>query len=389
LLVAAAANTAAGHHHPHHHRTPLLQEIGNVRKSDAKKLYSSANDLVDSPVHTCGDVSTPTDGVSIGNNSVENIDDYNDEEDNSSSSSFVVGCVRKTKRRERSKSKDSASYVVSNNNNNHSNNNNNNSGSNKRRDSSESRLTSLADFFRSPSGSRKSSLNNERKNSNNVTIKINDSDGLESSPENSVAHKSRVSKSPLRVFSKVKAWGSRDALDDKSNNVKVEYTMLQDNVTLPRFERQQLTTPSFLTANSREGIDFENLESELCNLESEQANDDGNLTTRSRINDLKLLQELDFTKDNERCNHFSDNEADYGSDDDTEDLIDDDGRVRNDDDPIQTPRTNESMRIIESIENTEGANNHQTMIGSFVKPNKMHVTKKFFRKNCSGIIKKS
>ncbi|XP_011504937.1 PREDICTED: mitogen-activated protein kinase kinase kinase 10 isoform X2 [Ceratosolen solmsi marchali] len=389
LLVAAAANTAAGHHHPHHHRTPLLQEIGNVRKSDAKKLYSSANDLVDSPTHTCGDVSTPTDGVSVGNDSVDNIDDYNDEEDDSSSSSFVVGCVRKTKRRERSKSKDSASYVVSNNNNNHSNNNNNNnSGSNKRRDSSESRLTSLADFFRSPSGSRKSSLNNERKNSNNVTIKINDSDGLESSPENSIAHKSRVSKSPLRVFSKVKAWGSRDALDDKITNVKVEYTMLQDSVTLPRFERQQLTTPSFLTANSREGIDFENLESELCNLESEQANDDSNLTMRSRINDLKLLQELDFTKGSERCNNFSDNEVGYGSDDDTEDLIEDDDRIRNDDDTVQTSRTNENTRIIETMRGSESAKNHQMMMSSFAKP-KIHVTKKFFRKNCSGTIKKN
>lgn len=168
--------------------------------------------------------------------------------------------VKKKKSRERSKSKES-----------------------KRRDSSESRLASLADFFRSPSGSRKSSLNSprstERKNS--VTIKINDTDGLESSPENSVGkksqHKSRMSKSPLRVFNKMKAWGSRDALDDKAAAVKVEYSVLDNTISIPRFSRrdsdQNSTMPKFLTANSREGIDFESLESELCNFDSEHSND--------------------------------------------------------------------------------------------------------------------
>ncbi|OXU27277.1 hypothetical protein TSAR_000345 [Trichomalopsis sarcophagae] len=361
------------------HCTPLLQEIGNVRKSDARKLYSSANDLVDAPATAPGSVD-------------RHVDDYcsrDDEEDDSSSSSFVVGCVRKTKRRERSKSKDS-SYVVS-----------NSSASGKRRDSSESRLTSLADFFRSPSGSRKSSLNNERKNSANVTIKINDSDGLESSPENSVAHKSRLSKSPLRVFSRVKAWGSRDALDDKSGgsagSVKVEYSVLQDSVSLPRFDKQQTTTsstPSFLAANSREGIDFENLESELCNLESEQSNDDSSSTSlRSRIN-LKLLQELDFhNKASEGCNNssnFSDNEPGFGSDDDTEDLIEDnDSSARNGTNGTRITRSVDDTRIIGSKPTTDGTNNHNlTTICSFAKP-KIHVAKKFFRKNCSGTAKKN
>ncbi|XP_078046127.1 mitogen-activated protein kinase kinase kinase 10 isoform X5 [Augochlora pura] len=174
----------------------------------------------------------------------------------------LVGTAKrvKKKKRDRSKSKES-----------------------KRRDSSESRLTALADFFRSPSGSRKSSLNSprsaERKNS--VTIKINDADGLESSPENSVGkksqHKSRMSKSPLRVFNKMKAWGSRDALDDKSTAVKVEYNVLDNAIFIPQLSRrdsdQSSAIPKFLAANSREGIDFESLESELCNFDSEHSND--------------------------------------------------------------------------------------------------------------------
>lgn len=174
----------------------------------------------------------------------------------------LVGTAKrvKKKKRERSKSKES-----------------------KRRDSSESRLAAFADFFRSPSGSRKSSLNSprsaERKNS--VTIKINDTDGLESSPENSISkksqHKSRMSKSPLRVFNKMKAWGSRDALDDKAAAVKVEYSVLDNAISIPQFSRrdsdQNSAVPKFLTANSREGIDFESLESELCNFDSEHSND--------------------------------------------------------------------------------------------------------------------
>lgn len=176
--------------------------------------------------------------------------------------SSLVGTAKrvKKKKRERSKSKES-----------------------KRRDSSESRLAAFADFFRSPSGSRKSSLNSphstERKNS--VTIKINDTDGLESSPENSIGkkfhHKSRISKSPLRVFNKMKAWGSRDALDDKTAVVKVEYSALDNTISIPQFNRrdsdQSSAIPKFLTANSREGIDFESLESELCNFDSEHSND--------------------------------------------------------------------------------------------------------------------
>jgi len=185
--------------------------------------------------------------------------------------STLVGTAKrvKSKKRDRSKSKES-----------------------KRRDSSESRLASLADFFRSPSGSRKSSLNSprsgERKNS--VTIKINDYDGLESSPENSIGgktqqsqHKSRLSKSPLRVLNKMKTWGSRDALDDKTAMVKVEYSVLENVISIPQLSHRDsseqilanvsVSVPRFLAANSREGIDFESLESELCNFDSEHSND--------------------------------------------------------------------------------------------------------------------
>ncbi|XP_076290491.1 mitogen-activated protein kinase kinase kinase 10 isoform X6 [Lasioglossum baleicum] len=192
----------------------------------------------------------------------------------------LVGTAKrvKKKKRDRSKSKES-----------------------KRRDSSESRLTALADFFRSPSGSRKSSLNSprsaERKNS--VTIKINDADGLESSPENSVGkksqHKSRMSKSPLRVFNKMKAWGSRDALDDKSTAVKVEYNVLDNAIFIPQLNRrdsdQSSAIPKFLTANSREGIDFESLESELCNFDSEHSND-----SSVSKNSLSLFNESKFKR---------------------------------------------------------------------------------------------
>lgn len=159
-----------------------------------------------------------------------------------------------------------------------------------RRDSSESRLSSLADFFRSPSGSRKSSLGNSNNNHNNsennstVTIRVTDSDGLESSPENSVRmssvsslrpsghhRKSRLSKSPLRVLCKLRPWGSRDTLDgdDKISStgggtVKIEYNALQESVSLSSMSTGsygRFTTPSFLAVNSREGVDFENLES--------------------------------------------------------------------------------------------------------------------------------
>ncbi|CAG5096285.1 Similar to map3k10: Mitogen-activated protein kinase kinase kinase 10 (Xenopus laevis), partial [Cotesia congregata] len=91
----------------------------------------------------------------------------------------------------------------------------------KRRDSSESRLNSLAEFFRSPTSSRKSSLASEKKNSqalaSSSTRKSSSADcsgagGIESSPENSITksvrHKSRSSKSPLRVLHKMRAWDS-------------------------------------------------------------------------------------------------------------------------------------------------------------------------------------
>ncbi|XP_076243501.1 uncharacterized protein LOC143184858 isoform X4 [Calliopsis andreniformis] len=311
------------------HRSPHLQEIGNP---SSRKLYSSANNLIDNqpgysynniPENSnnimqstgCPPCNIDEDSVIVDNDIYESVvlhnkstsnlkthfsdehlvvmDNYakptgrntlksstpkcqkyvvtGDWDHSPYSSNFVqsvafslVGTakrVKKKKSRERSKSKDS-----------------------KRRDSSESRLAALADFFRSPSGSRKSSLNSprntERKNS--VTIKINDTDGLESSPENSVGkksqHKSRMSKSPLRVFNKMKAWGSRDTLDDKATAVKVEYSVLDNTISLPQFGRRDSdqnssTVPKFLTANSREGIDFESLESELCNFDSEHSND--------------------------------------------------------------------------------------------------------------------
>lgn len=174
--------------------------------------------------------------------------------------SSLVGTARrvKNKRRDRSKSKE------------------------KRRDSSESRLPSLSEFFKSPSGSRKSSLNSplspERKNS--VAGKFNDPDGSESSPENSIEkslkHKSRGPKSSLGVFSRIRAWGSRDALDDQPVE-KVEYNVLENSINISSFDLQDSERdrylPRFLTANSREGVDFENLESELCNLDSEHSND--------------------------------------------------------------------------------------------------------------------
>ncbi|XP_053981737.1 mitogen-activated protein kinase kinase kinase 10-like isoform X4 [Hylaeus volcanicus] len=306
------------------HRSPLLQEIGNPT---SRKLYSSANNLIDNqpgysyniPENSnnivqstnCPPCNIDEDSIILDNDIYESVvlhnksannlkthfsdehlvatDNYSKpanrntlktsppkcqkhiagEWEHSYSSNFVqsvafslVGTAKrvKKKKRERSKSKES-----------------------KRRDSSESRLAALADFFRSPSGSRKSSLNSprsaERKNS--VAIKINDADGLESSPENSISkksqHKSRMSKSPLRVFNKMKAWGSRDALDDKATTVKVEYSVLDNAISIPQFSRrdsdQNSAVPKFLAANSREGIDFESLESELCNFDSEHSND--------------------------------------------------------------------------------------------------------------------
>lgn len=311
------------------HRSPLLQEIGNPTN---RKLYSSANNLIDNQPGCSSYNDMPQNSLDMGEDFVMDNDIYesvvlhnkhnppnnlkahfseepsiiNDdypvkavgqraavavpkatspkcqkppEWEHSYSTNFVqnvastlVGTAKrvKSKKRDRSKSKES-----------------------KRRDSSESRLASLADFFRSPTGSRKSSLNSprigERKNS--VTIKINDQDGLESSPENSIGgksqqssqHKSRISKSPLRVLNKMRTWGSRDALDDKTATVKVEYSVLENVISIPQLGRRDssdqagnaagATVPKFLAANSREGIDFESLESELCNFDSEHSND--------------------------------------------------------------------------------------------------------------------
>ncbi|KAG8042334.1 hypothetical protein G9C98_004968 [Cotesia typhae] len=202
----------------------------------------------------------------------------------------------------------------------------------KRRDSSESRLNSLAEFFRSPTSSRKSSLASEKKNSqalaSSSTRKSSSADcsgagGIESSPENSITksvrHKSRSSKSPLRVLHKMRAWGSRDTLDNKSSPaVKVEYNVLDNAVSIPTFLSTELLnkglsnndsynshknininsnndnnnikihnkdTPEFLTANSRKGIDFEQYEVDLTNLNSENSNSRSN-------NSLKFLNDL-------------------------------------------------------------------------------------------------
>jgi len=312
------------------HRSPLLQEIGNPI---TRKLYSSANNLIDNqpgcsndmPLDSImqGSYCTPCDigedFIILDNDIYESVVLHNKNAPCSPKTHFsdeasvinnnyphnkvigravtgitvskiaspkcqkppeweylhstnfvqnVASTLADTARRVRSKKRDRSKSKES-----------------KRRDNSESRLASLADFFRSPSGSRKSSLNSphseERKNS--VTIKINDYNGLESSPENSVSktrsqHKPRVSKSPLRVFNKMRTWGSRDALDDKS--VKVEYSVLENIISISQLtvcdsadQTNNASVPRFLAANSREGIDFESLESELCNFSSEHSND--------------------------------------------------------------------------------------------------------------------
>lgn len=168
------------------HRSPLLQEIGNP---SSRKLYSSANNLIDAP---------------------QTSDDENP--------------AKKTKHRERSKSKESG----------------------KRRDSSESRLTTLADFFRSPAGSRKGSLQGPTKSSS-----VRADSNLEPRGRQ---RKSRCSKSPLRALCKIAPWSSKDELDDAIVPAAVPPSELAIPV---------ITTPRFLIANSREGIDFENLEAEF------------------------------------------------------------------------------------------------------------------------------
>lgn len=329
-------------------RSPLLQEIGNTK---SRKLYSSANNLVDTRSgsnasatnqdnsddftteldHTNEETNFSSDShgitkVSFNFDNDENYCHFVEQTDNSinlvhiskinqrtqfadeqtyselhgddkskisknmkyspidsdytvHTSNFVqsfVGTARrvKNKKRDRSKSKE------------------------KRRDSSESRLNSLADFFKSPSGSRKSSINSSRSvDRKNSLMKINAGDGCESSPENSIGkplkHKSRSSKSPMRVLRKITAWGSRDTLDDQEP-AKVEYNVLENAIHMPGFDQRypdrDQYPPSFLAVHSREGIDFENLESELCNLDSEHSND----SSKSK-NSAQFLDEF------ERC----------------------------------------------------------------------------------------
>ncbi|XP_028982096.1 mitogen-activated protein kinase kinase kinase 10 isoform X1 [Diachasma alloeum] len=270
-------------------RSPLLQEIGNP---SSRKLYSSANNLIDDHDNQRDDDDDDDDNDDDHNNNIDedgrdmrfltelnesmsaksdrskivttNCASFviikNTRTNNSSINSItsqieshfmhsvassLVGTAKrvKNKRRERSKSKEM-----------------------KRRDSSESRLNSLADFFRSPSGSRKSSLaSSEKEVKNSITVRINDNDGPESSPENSIVkpvrHKSRSGKSPLRVLNKIRAWSS-DALDGKQP-VKVEYSVLENSINIPDLSDTVDSVPSFLAVNSREGIDFENLETQF------------------------------------------------------------------------------------------------------------------------------
>lgn len=271
------------------HRSPLLQEIGNP---NSRKLYFSANNLIDNqPIKAASDIPQYVDYVMLNVDDIEKeLETVGDSKESdhakeinysrlsfrkkgssensinfiqSVASTLVVGTAKRVKKRDRSKSKESI-----------------------RRNSSESRLNSLADFFRSPSGSRKSSLNyshsTDRKSS--ITVRANDVDGIESSPESSVGkkcfHKSRGSKSPLRMFSKIKAWGSRDALDDRVSG-NFEYSALKNSVILQKLENSESDlgtfTPTFLIANSREGVDFESLEAALCSLDAEHSNDGSKL----------------------------------------------------------------------------------------------------------------
>ena len=424
------------------HRSPLLQEIGNPT---SRKLYSSANNLIDdrttrSPdyellripgsvsgdsedgnenitprvkdtnftetyesydfnerrnkfkthedyplfqigyIKTCApnspvDASTKSSQLpkSLKQTTIEQSNDY----PSSCSSNFVhtvasslVGTAKRVrnKKRERSKSKESS----------------------KRRDSSESRLSSLADFFRSPSGSRKSSLNSarsaERKNS--VTIKINDPDGIESSPENSISkpsrHKSRSSKSPLRVLTKIRGWGSRDALDAKTGPAKVEYSVLDDAITIPKLNcvstEHKDYTPRFPAANSREGIDFENLEAELCKLNSvDPLGFLGEFETdgpRSSLDSTRSKSSV-ASKHSER---YSDQEYDPNESSEQKskccDYFDDTGDKESTDvDKKFNERLVESLRFVSlSRRSSEG-----TSSGSSVSSNIL-ATEKFFRK---------
>lgn len=316
------------------HRSPLLQEIGNPI---SKKLYSSANNLIDDQASACDipqyqqqqqqqysefgidanddieeTTTTTTIDFDLSNSREFETKEFNRSTRHSSgiiknsrddSTKFVhsvastlVGTAKRVKKRDRSKSKES-----------------------KRRDSSESRLSSLAEFFRSPSGSRKGSLNShsaERKSS--ITVRVNDVDGLESSPENSIGmkrcHKSRLSKSPLRMFTKMRAWGSKDTLDDKVS-AKVEYSVLEDSSSSSSniFSKNEidissssLSTPRFLAANSREGVDFECLEAALCNLDDDHSND----SFKSK-NSLTFCLDKKLNSDQHRTLHHSSTWSNY------------------------------------------------------------------------------
>ncbi|KAK0087693.1 hypothetical protein PV325_000350 [Microctonus aethiopoides] len=266
----------------------------------------------------------------------------------------------------------------------------------KRRDSSESRLTSLADFFRSPSGSRKSSLASDRKNSA-IAIKISDIDNIESSPENSmkkpVLHKSRSSKSPLRVLTKIRTWGSRDALDNKSSSVKIEYTVLENTISNPKLDSNDMMTctPSFLTANSRKGIDFENLEADMCNLDSEHSNDSSksknSLIFFDELERNEPRSSLDSTRSkssitSKQSERLSDHEFDFNESINEQLKIND--FIRDMSEEEQSSNSNDcfNVRLTESLNKVvlSRQNSDSTSSASSVSSNIL-ATEKFFKKN--------
>lgn len=266
----------------------------------------------------------------------------------------------------------------------------------KRRDSSESRLTSLADFFRSPSGSRKSSLASDRKNSA-IAIKISDIDNIESSPENSmkkpVLHKSRSSKSPLRVLTKIRTWGSRDALDNKSSSVKIEYTVLENTISNPKLDSNDMMTctPSFLTANSRKGIDFENLEADMCNLDSEHSNDSSksknSLIFFDELERNEPRSSLDSTRSkssitSKQSERLSDHEFDFNESINEQSKINDFIRDMSEEEQCSNFNDCFNVRLTESLNKVvlSRQNSDSTSSASSVSSNIL-ATEKFFKKN--------
>ncbi|KAK0163477.1 hypothetical protein PV327_007152 [Microctonus hyperodae] len=266
----------------------------------------------------------------------------------------------------------------------------------KRRDSSESRLTSLADFFRSPSGSRKSSLASDRKNSA-FAIKISDIDNIESSPENSmkkpVLHKSRSSKSPLRVLTKIRTWGSRDALDNKSSSVKIEYTVLENTLCNPKLDSNDMMTctPSFFTANSRKGIDFENLEADMCNLDSEHSNDSSksknSLIFFDELERNEPRSSLDSTRSkssitSKQSERLSDHEFDFNESMNEQPKINDFIRDMSEEEQCSNSNDCFNVRLTESLNKVvlSRQNSDSTSSASSVSSNVL-ATEKFFKKN--------